>query len=80
MEDERKLSGRLFQVNGVATLKLRLPSSVAVLGTARSPPSAEPDENSFFSETLTCLIFTTIIWRTFQVGSYRYDFLPFSIV
>jgi len=38
---EQKWSGRLFQVTGAAALKLRLPSSVAVLGTARSPRSAE---------------------------------------
>jgi len=28
MEDERKWSGRLFQITRAATLKLRLPSSV----------------------------------------------------
>ena len=41
-EDERKCSIRLFQMTGAATLKLRLPSSVAVILTmARSPRSAE---------------------------------------
>jgi len=41
MEDKRKCFRRLFQMNGATTLKLRLPSSVAVLGTTRSPRSTE---------------------------------------
>jgi len=38
-----KWSGRLFQMSGATTLKLRLPSSVAVLGTARFPRSENRD-------------------------------------
>jgi len=41
LEDECKWSWRLFQMTAAATLKLRWRSSVAVLDTARSPPSAE---------------------------------------
>ena len=41
MDNERRCFGRLFQVTGAATLKLRLPSSVAVLCTTRSQRSTE---------------------------------------
>jgi len=40
MQDERKWSGRLIQTTEAATLKLGLPSSIAVLGMARSPRCA----------------------------------------
>ena len=40
-EDERKWHGRLFQMTGAATLKLRLSSSVAAVGTTRSPRFTE---------------------------------------
>ena len=38
MEDERDCFVIMFLMTAAATLKLRLRSSVAVLGTARSPP------------------------------------------
>jgi len=41
VKDERRCSGRLLQMTGAATLKLRLWSSVVVLGMARSSRSAE---------------------------------------
>jgi len=40
MQDERKWSGRLFQMTAAATLTLGLPSSIAVLAMARSPRCA----------------------------------------
>ena len=46
MENEWKCSERLFQMTDAETLKHRLPSSVAFLGTVRSPRSAKTGTGS----------------------------------